>query len=56
MILFSGIDPSYYLSLPSFAFDSMLKITGCKLEIPDIETSKFVEKGIRGGLSLINTR
>jgi len=32
MIRFSNLDPSYYISLPAYAFDSMLKITGCKLE------------------------
>jgi len=32
MIEFSGLDPSYYISLPAYAFDSMLKITNCELE------------------------
>lgn len=57
MMSFSGLDPAHYISLPGFAFDSMLRITKCNLEVPtDITITKFFEKGIRGGLSYINTR
>lgn len=53
---FSGLDPSYYVSLPGYAFDSMMKLTNCKLEIPPLDVSLFLERGIRGGMSFINTR
>lgn len=57
MILFSKLDPARYISLPAFSFDSMLKITGCVLQTPtDIDMVQFIEKGIRGGVSFINTR
>lgn len=57
MILFSGLDPANYISLPSFSFDLMLKITKCEIELPqDINMVHFFESGIRGGVSFINTR
>jgi hypothetical protein len=57
MIKFSGLDPAKYISLPSFSFDSMMKITKCKIGLPkDINIVQFVENGIRGGMSFINTR
>ena len=57
MIKFSGLDPSHYISLPAFAFDSMLKLTNCKLEkLTDINMVHFIESSIRGGVSFINTR
>lgn len=57
LIEFSGLDPARYISLPSFSFDSMLKITNCKLTLPtDINVVHFIEQGIRGGISFISTR
>jgi len=57
LLVFSGLDPARYISLPSFSFDSMMKITKCELELPlDINIVQFIENGIRGGLSFINTR
>jgi hypothetical protein len=57
MIKFSGLDPARYISLPAFSFDSMLKLTKCELELPnDISVVHFIERGIRGGVSFINTR
>ncbi len=57
MIKFSGLDPARYISLPAFSFDSMLKITKCELELPaNIDIVHFIERGIRGGVSFINTR
>lgn len=54
---FSGLDPARYISLPAFSFDSMLKITNCELELPSsVEVVHFIERGIRGGVSFINTR
>jgi len=58
MFSFSGLDPSFYISLPSYSFDSMLKFTGCEIKLPleDINMVHFIENGIRGGMSFINTR
>ena len=37
-----GIDACHYMSLPSFAWDAMLKMTGVKLELmTDIEQYTF---------------
>ena len=52
-----GIDPCHYMSLPAFAWDAMLKMTGVKLEyITDIEQYTFIEENLRGGVSTINHR
>lgn len=57
MIEFSGLDPSHYISLPAYSYDSMLKITGCEIGLPnDINMVHFVESGKRGGMSIIGTR
>lgn len=54
---FSGLDPAYYISLPAYGYDSMLKITGSEIELPtDINMVHFLEQGKRGGVSFINTR
>ena len=46
------LDPAYYVSTPSLAFDAMLKITGAKIELfTDIDMVLMTEKGIRGGLT-----
>jgi len=57
MLAFGGLDPAHYISLPGLGWDIMLKITGCIIELPaDIDQVHFIERGIRGGLSFINTR
>ena len=57
MMKFSGLDPSYYISLPGLGWDTMLKTTGCCIGLPvDIDQIQFIERGIRGGFSFINTR
>lgn len=57
MFDFSGIDASRYISLPAFAFDTMLKLTKNEIELPqDLDMIQFLERGKRGGLSFINTR
>jgi hypothetical protein len=54
---FSGLDPAYYISLPSFAFDVLLFTTKASLPyIEDINIVHFIDSAIRGGLSFINTR
>jgi len=57
MMDFSGLDPAHYISLPGFGWDTMLKITGCKIGLPtELSQIHFVERSIRGGLCFINTR
>ena len=52
-----GLDPAMYLTMPSFSWDSCLKLTGQKLElIRDPETHLFFENNIRGGISVISHR
>jgi hypothetical protein len=54
---FTGLDPAYYVSLPAFGYDSMLKMTRVKIELPtDINMIHFMESAKRGGVSFINTR
>lgn len=57
MVEFCQLDPAYYISLPSFAWDAMLKTTDTTLEcMTDIDQTLFCEQGIRGGLSFIGDR
>ena len=56
---FYGLDPANkrYYTLPSFAWDAMLKKTGIKLEqLTDVDKYIFCEKGLRGGTSMISHR
>jgi len=54
---FSNLDPAYYISLPAYGYDSMLKITGSQIELPtDINIVQYLEQCKRGGVSFINTR
>lgn len=57
MMAFSGLDPSHYISLPAYGYDSMLLMTGAKIFLPlDIDMVHFMEKCKRGGVSFVNTR
>ena len=52
-----GLDPAHYVSLPSSSWDAMLKMTGVRLDlISDVDMFNFIEKGMRGGISLIVTQ
>ena len=51
------LDPARYYTAPGLAWDAMLKKTGVKLELlTDPEMLIMIEKGIRGGVSMITTR
>lgn len=51
------LDPCHYISLPSYAWDAMLKLTGVELEnITNIDMYNMISKGLRGGISMITHR
>ena len=51
------LDPAHYYTAPGLAWDACLKMTGVKLELLlDIDMLLMVEKGIRGGVSMISNR
>ena len=52
-----GLDPVYYYTAPGLAWDAMLKMTKINLELlSDVDMLLMVEKGIRGGISIISNR
>ena len=51
------LDPAWYYTAPGLAWDAALKITGVKLELlSDVDMLNMIEKGIRGGISMISNR
>ena len=51
------LDPAHYYTAPGLAWDASLKVTEVKLELLlDIDMLLMVEKGIRGGVSMISNR
>ena len=52
-----GLDCCHYVSLPGFAWDAMLKMTGVKIDfITDLDMYTFIEDNLRGGVTTINHR
>ena len=52
-----GLDPAWYYTAPGLAWDAALKLTKVNLELlTDIDMLLMIEKGIRGGVSMISTR
>ena len=52
-----GLDPVHYYTAPGLAWDAMLKMTGVNLELlTDVDMLLMIEKGIRGGVSIISNR
>ena len=52
-----GLDPVYYYTAPGLAWDAMLKMTKINLELlSDVDKLLMIEKGIRGGISIISNR
>ena len=51
------LDPAHYYTAPGLAWDAALKVTEVELELlSDIDMLLMVEKGIRGGVSMVSTR
>ena len=52
-----NLDPAHYYTAPGLAWDAVLKLTESKLELlSDPDMLLMVEKGIRGGVSMISNR
>ena len=52
-----GLDPAWYYTLPGLAWDACLKMTRVNLDLlHDLDILLMIEKGIRGGVSMISTR
>ena len=52
-----NLDPAYYYTAPGLAWDAALKVTEVELELlSDMDMLLMVEKGIRGGVSMISNR
>ena len=50
-------DPAHYYTAPGLAWDAALKVTKVKLELlSNMDMLLMVEKGIRGGVSMISNR
>ena len=51
------LDPAHYYTVPGLGWDAALKFTKVKLEtLHDVEMHQFIERGMRGGISVITTR
>ena len=52
-----GLDPAWYYTLPGYSWDALLKCTNVSLElITDPDMYLFIEKGLRGGISMVSHR
>ena len=52
-----NLDPGHYYTAPGLAWDAALKVTEVELELlSDMDMLLMVEKGIRGGVSMISNR
>ena len=52
-----GLDPLWYYSTPGFAWDALFLMTGQEVElITDQDMYMMVEKGLRGGISMVSRR
>ena len=51
------IDPCHYFSVPGLSWNAALKLTKVKMDlITDVDMLTMVERGIRGGLSVVSKR
>ena len=51
------LDPLHYYTAPGLSWDALLKYTKSDLELlTDIDMHLFIEKGMRGGISMVSKR
>ena len=51
------LDPAHYYSTPGLNWDALLKKTGVELELlTDLDMHQFIERGMRGGISMVSKR
>ena len=50
------LDPAWYLIAPGLAWDAAFKVINVELELLKDPQMLMIEKGIRGGISLISNR
>ena len=51
------LDPAHYYSAPGLSWNAYLKMTGIELKlISDVDMYLMIEKGLRGGMSVISHR
>ena len=52
-----SLDPAHYYTSPGLSWDALLKKTGVELELlTDYDQHLFIEKGMRGGVSMVSKR
>ena len=52
-----SLDPAHYYTSPGLSWDALLKKTGVELELlTDYDPHLFIEKGMRGGVSMVSKR
>ena len=52
-----SLDPAHYFTSPGLSWDALLKKTGVELELlTDYDQHLFIEKGMRGGISMVSKR
>ena len=52
-----GLDPAHYYTSPGLSWDALLKKAGVELELlTDYDQHLFIEKGLRGGISMASKR
>ena len=52
-----GLDPAHYYTSPGLSWDALLKKTGVELELlTDYDQHLFIERGMRGGISMVSKR
>jgi hypothetical protein len=51
------LDPAHYYTAPGLSWDALLKYTKIDLELlTDLDMHLFIEKGMRGGISMVSKR
>ena len=52
-----SLDPAHYYTSPGLSWNALLKKTGVELELlTDYDQHLFIEKGMRGGISMVSKR